>query len=183
MKCSIDGCSRAVLSRGWCEAHYARWRATGDVRADTPIMCGSRDERFWAKVNKGVGCWLWNGHIDKKGYGKTSSGHGAHREAYLIDGREIPDGMELDHLCRNRACVNPSHLEPVEHAENVRRGRSGKLNSEKTHCRHGHPYSGENLYVKPSGERCCRTCRRTQDLKARNWVLEAIQMMQQEPVQ
>lgn len=71
----------------------------------------------------------------------------------------IPDGLVIDHLCRNPQCVNPMHLEPVTPEENTRRGIGGWNTRAKTHCPQGHPYSGANLYINPtSGARVCRTC-------------------------
>lgn len=116
-----------------------------------------------------LGCWVFTGKLSSRGYAKVNVDRVprlAHRVVYEDFVGEIPDGLTLDHLCGVTACVNPAHLEPVTAAENTRRqwaaGRAnaGVREREKTHCRHGHPYSPENTYVKPSGERCCRTCRR-----------------------
>lgn len=88
----------------------------------------------------------------------------AHRVGYELYVGKIPDGLMLDHLCRNRCCVNPKHLEPVTNLENVRRGIAAQRNREirlaMTHCKRGHPLSGDNLYINPgSGQRVCRSCR------------------------
>lgn len=110
-------------------------------------------------------CWVWQKSRYPNGYGQYTKRDGhrglAHRAYYELLCGEVPDGMELDHLCRNRACVNPDHLEPVSGSENRRRGAgfSGR-NARKTHCKAGHPLAGENLYVDPRGRRQCRTCRR-----------------------
>lgn len=120
-------------------------------------------ERFWAKVNKTETCWLWTGcSASKWGHGKfmdRGKNWKAHRWAYEALVGPIPEGLTLDHLCRVPACVNPSHLEPVTLAENVRRQGAAV-----THCPQGHPLSGSNLYVVPkSGHRKCRTCRAAAD--------------------
>lgn len=89
--------------------------------------------------------------------GRYRNSHIALYEYYV---GPVPDELELDHLCRRRPCANPLHLEPVTHAENMARGDAN--NRHKTHCPAGHPYEGDNLYVKPGGKRTCRTCRRAQ---------------------
>lgn len=108
-------------------------------------------------------CWLWTGNLSSQGYGRAPSGQRgkhlfAHRVMYEAHVGRIPQGMELDHLCRVRACVNPDHLEPVTHAENVRRGQSGQKWREKTHCPSGHPYDEANTKWY-QGRRYCRACR------------------------
>lgn len=139
-------------------------------------------ERFRSKVrvDQETGCWLWTAGTDGRGYGlfwhgRRGSGgkmHRAHRWAYEVLVGPIPDGLELDHLCRVRPCVNPDHLEPVTHLENVRRGILGTdqhPNRLKTHCKQGHPFSPENTRVGRDGKRACRTCHRRwlQEWKAR----------------
>lgn len=122
-------------------------------------------ETFWAKVDKAApdGCWLWTGYVEG-GYGRY--GHGAerlvHRLVYIELVGPIPEGLELDHTCRVRACCNPDHLEPVTHAENVRRGEGlAAQQARQTECKRGHPFTPENTYTYRQGRsRRCRTCRR-----------------------
>ena len=121
-------------------------------------------ERFWAKVNKTDSCWLWTAGTNGKGYGFfTIAGIGtrrAHRLAYEWLVGPIPEGYELDHLCRVTLCVNPAHLEPVTHLENMRRGFGvNRVNRLKENCPRGHPYEGENLRM-DHGRRRCRKCER-----------------------
>lgn len=119
-------------------------------------------ERFMLKVAQGQkGCVFWTAATDGKGYGLFWDGRlvRAHRWAYEYFKGPIPEGLQLDHLCRNRNCVNPAHLEPVTQRENLLRGTTlSAANFAKTHCPQGHPYSGANLYVKPNGGRDCRKC-------------------------
>ena len=117
------------------------------------------------------GCWLWNA-ADRSGYGTTwkeGARKGdkdvlAHVEVYERLVGPIPRGLELDHLCRVPSCVNPAHLEPVTHRENILRGISpAAIHARKTECPKGHKYDGENLYRRPDGSRLCRACRILRD--------------------
>ena len=124
---------------------------------------------FWDKVDATGDCWEWTARHNRNGYAEwsgTKRWRQRYPEASRLAHRLIwvalvgdPGTLDLDHLCRNPGCVNPDHLEPVTRSVNLQRGeRVGR--PRRTHCRAGHSISGDNLYVKPSGERCCRLCRR-----------------------
>lgn len=110
-------------------------------------------------------CWVWEGEL-RSGYGRMKINGkpiSAHRYSYELANGSIPVGLELDHLCRNRACTNPDHLEPVTHSENVRRGWVIRIEN-KVNCNHGHPLIGRNLYIvidKRNGKtwRNCKQCK------------------------
>jgi hypothetical protein len=124
-------------------------------------------ERLSVKFEIADGCWEWSACKDRHGYGiiwDTPTGNNlrAHRVVYEALVGPIPSGLVLDHLCRNPSCVNPTHMEPVTHRENILRGVGpAAINASKTTCGEGHPLAGENLYIHPtSGARECRICRR-----------------------
>lgn len=130
----------------------------------------SISSRFWSKVNKTETCWLWTGAGSQSGlgHGRFALTHdklvGAHRFAYEACIGVIPEGRQLDHLCRNPSCVRPDHLEIVTPHENTMRGLGpAARNARTTECRRGHPYDEANTYIH-RGRRYCRQCRK------RRWV-------------
>ena len=118
---------------------------------------------FWSKsVKSANGCWDWIGAKNAKGYGNFRS-RSAHVVAYELVKGAIPTGLQIDHLCRNKSCINPDHLEAVTGQENTRR-------AQPTHCKHGHALSGSNvmLYARPDGiRRKCRECAKRHKSEAR----------------
>jgi hypothetical protein len=112
----------------------------------------------------GQDCWEWNGGMHRKGYGVFWDGsklRKAHRYSYELFRGAIAIGLTLDHLCRNRKCVNPDHLEPVTNRVNIMRGEGiASRNARKTHCLRGHPLEGKNLLIDSQGYRQCRKCYR-----------------------
>lgn len=130
---------------------------------------------FWAKVDTGgslplppgVGpCWPWTGYVGRNGYGYAAKGKLAHRLAYEAIVGPVPVGLDLDHLCRVRACVNPAHLEPVTRAENLWRGALARL----TACPRGHPYDRIDHH---KHRRSCSICKRAKDRRYRTRRLAA----------
>ncbi len=129
--CSI--CGEPLKARGWCLKHYRRWQRHGNPGTRLRIRhAGTVEDRWWARVDKNGpgGCWIWTGALYWTGYGQFPESIGktatAHCWGYQRFVGPIPDGLELDHLCRVRACVRFDHLEPVTHGDNVRRGSSAK---------------------------------------------------------
>lgn len=157
LPCAADGCREVVRAQGWCAGHYMRWWRTGDVDEATPLPgapLATLEARFWVKVEKTATCWLWTA-ASTQGRGIFRVGHErrtrlAHRVAYEMIAGPIPEGMELDHLCRVPLCVNPDHLEPVTHEENMRR-------TKRDSCPRGHSYE-EHGRLRKDGSRRCSAC-------------------------
>lgn len=129
-----------------------------------PLYSTKDIARFWSKVEKTDSCWLWKSTLNAYGYGVINIGgklNMAHRMAhFIVNGDDaIPPGLVLDHLCKVKNCVNPSHTEVVTQTVNARRSDSPfSLNSRKTHCPQGHPLSGSNIKRTYLGDRSCREC-------------------------
>ena len=161
--CSTPECTQRHYAGGLCSPHYQRrWRLAHPRQPKLlPLV-----ERFWAKVNKTDTCWLWTATRNRAGYGKffvDGKNRQSHRYAYELLTGPIPVGLQLDHLCRVRHCVNPDHLEPVTCRENLLRGDTFQArNAAKTECPQGHPYDEVNTYRRPNRplERFCWTCLR-----------------------
>lgn len=125
------------------------------------------NQLFWGKVNKTDSCWLWTGSLKADGYaefsfrlsGRTKTVY-VHRYSYYVLVGPIPAGLQLDHLCQVKHCINPVHLEPVTAKENYRRSGAVYFQLSKTHCPQGHPYDGTNTRITSSNKRICRTCHR-----------------------
>lgn len=160
--CSEPACFRKHYGRGLCEMHWQRQyqAAKRALRPPSPPLYVPDDN----------GCWIWRGSMDSRGYGRVAAGRRghhfiAHRWVYEQHRGPIPDGLELDHLCRVKRCVNPDHLEPVTHRENMRRGAGwAGENARKTHCKRGHEFTPENIYWNSGGTRSCQKCIRIRSL-------------------
>lgn len=162
--CAVERCVRPVTKRDWCDAHYLHLRRYGDA-SPRRLYGAPPIERLRSHVEFDTnGCWVWTAFRTRQGYGSAwlpgVGVIGAHRAMYLAAIGPIPDGLTLDHLCRNRACINPAHLEPVTRLENVRRAQPWNPQRRKTHCPRGHPYDAENTYWRADRSRHCRACAR-----------------------
>lgn len=176
--CNVASCnaikSNAIQSnrfrRGMCNKHYLMWRKTGDPEGSLRLTV---EQRLWANVDVGhpLGCWLWTGFANDGGYGVISvkrSGRYTHRVAFEALRDAIPAGLQLDHLCRNRLCCNPDHLEPVTPRENFRRSESSSMRaSRRNRCLRGHDLNRHG-YVRLNGKgRVCKRCARIRERRDR----------------
>lgn len=177
MKCAVEACERQAKNRQWCHGHYESWRRTG-VEPTEPFL-DTPEKRFWAKVDKRPdGCWIWTGSTDGRGRYGSFQYRGrvwrAHRAAYAMLVADPPADCDLDHLCRVTLCVNPAHLEPVTHRENVLRGENfSAINAAKVECLRGHDLTDpDNIYRAKGGGRQCQACRSVRNA-TRSWARHA----------
>jgi hypothetical protein len=168
-QCQAPGCEKSGRNGGskHCAMHASRLLRTGSLASPRPSLM----DRFFKFVEQDGECWRWTGLISVDGYGRIGIDRvprGAHRVAYELLRVEIPAGLHLDHLCRNRACVNPWHLEPVTNRVNVLRGASHVARqAAQTACVRGHEFTAENTVVDSRGHRGCRTCQNTKGSRRR----------------
>lgn len=158
---AMTDADRAISDSGREEEQPARL-CYADLLTNRQIV------HFWRRVNISDGCWNWCGRISNSGYGQFSwlshvgrlNGY-SHRISWELLRERIPDGLTIDHLCRNKHCVNPAHLEPVTgRVNNLRGDNPPAQNARRTHCKYGHEFSGDNLWVNSHGYRTCRACKR-----------------------
>lgn len=163
--CSVEGCEKLVrsIAKGLCRGHSQMLAMYGTT--DSAEAAKIRFEKHYEVAD--TGCWEWTGAKNPRGYGETSDKSTgrenvyAHRMAWELYRADIPEGLTIDHLCRNTSCVNPDHLEPVTFEENQRR-RGASV----THCPRGHEYTPENTYRR-DGMRNCRACARVRSRERR----------------
>lgn len=158
----------------WGIAGGQRLSRKSNLAALRQFPIGQRWRQFFT-VGESTECWLWRGSKTADGYGHFNAlrkHHLAHRGVYNLLKGEIPPGMQLDHLCRTRLCVNPNHMEVVTQQENIRRGKTGENMRSRTHCRRGHEYNEENTAHprKNPKWRDCKLCRKINGAKSRGRV-------------
>lgn len=167
MKCIVPSCNKQTKNRKYCWGHYYRLYRYGTLQSSKPIgkywINIPAEKRFWMHVKKTKTCWIWTAGKNYAGYGHFIGNNKnrwlAHRYAYTLLVGKIPKGLTLDHQCRNTSCVNPEHLKPMTIKENILKGNgAAAINKRKTQCPQGHPYKGNNLIIRKSGSRRCRTC-------------------------
>lgn len=174
--CSVGGCNRKKEARGFCHTHYCRWRKHSDPMIVKKSKGKAKPliDRFLEKVELTATCWLWKASTKARGYGRLlfdGKGLPAHRAAYLLFVGPPPDDLVADHLCRNRACVNPWHIEFVSPRTNCIRGISSPaMNARKTHCKNGHPFDENNTNARSPNVRRCRACNRDRVSRIRRGV-------------
>lgn len=171
--CSVLNCGRPHHGRGYCRLHAHRDLKHGDPNAVLNQRGMPLKERLLQKaVIQDSGCWVWRGQTNRDGYGMMNydgKNRSVHRLSYSAFRGQPPVGLELDHLCRNRACINPEHLELVTHQENSRRGLL-----KKDTCVRGHPLAYPNLYARKMKNgrvsTSCKACQMVRTSKYRRRV-------------
>lgn len=178
--CSVEGCDFHMYGKGFCRLHWERFKNHGDPLREVELVDNLTN--YWIVES---GCWVWLGKVNPNGYGATSreinGTYAAHRAVFIEHTGPLPSDLILDHLCRTPLCVNPDHLDPVTHQENIARGDSSWRFRET--CRSGrHDITDpNNVYVRPGGatpgKRICRQCKletqRRSDAKYRGKKKEA----------
>lgn len=162
--CERPGCHRPHQARGLCGPCYSAARRQGLLDPLPKVPLADRLAAGW-KLDTESGCWVWQKAQTAAGYGQIGEGGKVlytHRVAYELHVGPIPDGLQIDHLCRNTSCCNPGHLEVVTAAENTRRNEAPASVTNRTGvCQYGHLIAGDNVYSPASrDERSCRECKR-----------------------
>ena len=162
--CTLPSCELPLHAKGLCKRHYQQQWSTGSAQVVRPNPHGTPEERFWAKVPARIAgeCWEWSGRLDKDGYGQLRVGNTqrrAHRFSFELHNGSAA-GIIVRHLCNNPSCVNPEHLAPGTHQDNMN-DRRASGNYVSSTCRQGHEWTPENTVWqnRDKTKRTCRTCR------------------------
>jgi hypothetical protein len=176
-ECRVAGCASLGAARGLCQRHRRYALQGRPLTAERLIYSRLSEDDFWARVAKSAGCWEWTQALTSAGYGKvqlpTGKTGSAHRRAYELTHGPIPDGLVIDHLCRNKRCVRPDHLEAVTVARNTQRGLSSFDLTGM--CRSGrHPMeSGDDYRIRRGRVRNCVHCTREGNERRRDLIKRA----------
>lgn len=168
--CRHLGCQRGSTHSGWCSSHYMQIRRKG-YTSDLRIV-GDPEKRFWSKVIKTDTCWLWGpGPKDSHGYGQFSIGRKKvypHRFSFELLVAPIAPGLEIDHICRNKICVNPDHLRATTREINLTNREDYQIKSDGIRrCYQGHEIVGDNDYERPNNRHECRKCIRARKARTK----------------
>ena len=162
--CAVEGCALPAARLGWCNKHHLRWVRFGDVLT-TKYIRGSVEERLVGRrIVTPAGCWEYRGALTRDGYAHMTVGYrtrSVHRVAYETFVGPVPPGLQIDHLCCNKGCFRPTHLEAVPKEENIRRAFANGLvpRPRRSECIRGHALVPSNIYMGRDGKRRCVECR------------------------